>query len=314
MTTEIQSNNNNNNVEIVNMEQQLSVEQNEIAAVQKTIASEFKKLTQLVNKTKASSVASPKQAIKKNNKTERRPRMSRAQIEAIARKFLGGKLIRDVAYLGSLQLLGGVVYQNVDINTFEKEIRALFAAEINDGAAKSVKFDDVFNMFFMSSLDGYNKFDAVLAFRTKSGSVDMELRAALKKWCEDSEMIETKFGDTVKLASMSNYRRKRGVVVSRVAKSEPAVAAGAADVSNGDDSESLGVLNVGEEFNANAAEEIYKSLEEEVSGLQKSADSIPSSPLNVAQEILNDNNEEDDDFSDPYSRSQPVEDDTLDNE
>ena len=234
MSTTIENNNNNanENVAVAAVVEQHVDNENmqEIKSIQATISAEMNKLKQLVKQQqqKNKSTVAPKKVIGK--KAQRQSRMSKAKIESIVRKFLGGKLIRDYSYMEQLKMRGGIVVTDINMETFEATIRAFFTRETGD---KCEKFDEVFDFFFVASRNGQNKYDAVLAYKTRGGSNDSEQRLTISTWASNDEAFETTFER--KPMSMSDYRRKIGIARERTTSNSTSDAEASTSSSNDDE-------------------------------------------------------------------------------
>lgn len=233
MSAIIQNNNNSvENVAVAAIDEQHLGDENvqTIESIQATISTEMNKLAQLVKQQQQKNKSSvvPKKAIAK--KAQRQSRMSKAKIESIVRKFLGGKLIRDYSYMEQLKMRGGIVVTDVDMETFEATIRAFFIQETGD---KCEKFDDVFDFFFVASRHGQNKYDAVLAYKTRGGSNDSEQRLTISTWASNDEAFDTTFGR--KPMSMSDYRRKIGIARERTTSTATSDAEASTSSANDDE-------------------------------------------------------------------------------
>jgi hypothetical protein len=123
-------------------------------------------------------------------------------------------LIRPATTLTSMKTLGGCVFVDVDIKTFEATAKKSFESDAVRG-----DFATVFQRTtFIPSRDSGDKFDAVLAYRSKGGSVHEEQRDAIVEW--QTTFAHELFGeDATTPKTLAQYRSFRGVAKPRTPSS-----------------------------------------------------------------------------------------------
>ena len=119
-------------------------------------------------------------------------------------------LIRPATVLTAMKTLGGFVVMDVDIKTFEETAKKSFENDAVRG-----DFTAVFQRTtFIPSRDSGDKFDAVLAYRSKGGSVHEEQRDAIVEW--QTTFAHELFGeDATTPKTLAQYRSFRGVAKPR---------------------------------------------------------------------------------------------------